>query len=336
MLCASRIRRLPFEILKQVFQNLEKEDRKTCLLVCRSWNSAAHEYFSRDISIKVKERKLNIDGLLDDILYFGQNVKAIKLNNSKYTSINEDNNLKWRRILSLCPYLTSVYFRNKCDSTAFLKALQDPDIRLNDLQKLDINNLILLSPEIHDLYLRASIQYCQTITSLQLCALEEEHVPTKYGGLSLDNKLKSIVDLKNVLEEAPQLKEVNLYDCPVVTNNSQDIDAVQLIENRFLTDLKVFADNISIRTLRYIVSLLKEVEILALVIGNITVDEGISVEESETILEDLEASTSENEKSRNKIQVQCSDDESDDDYIGVYSDDDYWKDCIDNDFFYVD
>ncbi|GAA5794872.1 hypothetical protein HPULCUR_000220 [Helicostylum pulchrum] len=382
MLCASRIRRLPFEILKQVFQNLEKEDRKTCLLVCRSWNSAAHEYFSRDISIKVKERKLNIDDLLDDVLYFGQNVKAIKLNNSKYIQVLMKTIILNGDVFSACVPISL--------RTAFLKALQDPDIRLNDLQKLDINNLILLSPEIHDLYLRASIQYCQTITSLQLCALEEEHVPTKYGGLykfisqfprltclkvtwcpfdielcgSLDNKLKSIVDLKNVLEEAPQLKEVNLYDCPVVTNDSPDIDAVQLIENRSLTDLKVFADNISIRTLRYIVSLLKEVEILALVIGNITMDKGVSVEESETILEDLEASTS--EMKRVEIKYKCnghdfylnigkefkirsssnlfyrnesyfsSDDESDDDYIGDYSDDDYWKDCIDNDFFYVD
>ncbi|GAA5795038.1 hypothetical protein HPULCUR_000389 [Helicostylum pulchrum] len=328
MLRTSRNKRLPFEILKLVFRNLdEKEDCKTCLLVCRSWNSAAHEYFSRDISIKVKQAKLG--DLLDDISYFGQNVKVIKLTAYRYTIIDE---LKWKHILNLCPFLTSVYFRNKCNSSALLKALQDLDIRLNDLQKLDINNLTRYSLDIYDLYLRVSIQYCQTISSLQLYALDEEPVATKYGGLyefisqfplltclkitwcpsrgdnlrrlfQVEDDPKSMVDLKNVLEEAPRLKEVKLYGCAVAVNDSQDIDAVQLIENRSLTDLKIFADNISIRTLRYIVSLLKEVKILALLIENITMDEDISVEESETILGDLEASTS--EMKRVEIQYKC-------------------------------
>ncbi|KAI9275147.1 hypothetical protein EDC94DRAFT_666850 [Helicostylum pulchrum] len=112
-----------------------------------------------------------------------------------------------------------------------------------------------------------------------------------------------MVDLKNVWEEAPRLKEVKLYGCAVVVNGSPGIDAVQLIENRSLTDFKIFADNISIRTLRYIVSLLKEVKILALFIENITMDEDISVEESETILGDLEASTT--EMKRVEIQYKC-------------------------------
>ncbi|GAA5795001.1 hypothetical protein HPULCUR_000352 [Helicostylum pulchrum] len=311
MLCTSRIRRIPFEILKQVFQNLEKEDRKTCLLVCRSWNSVAHEYFSREISIKVKEEKL--DDLLDDISYFGENVKVIKLTASRYKTIDK---LKWRHILNLCPNLTLVYFRNECDSSAFLKALQDPDIRLNDLQKLDINNLTEYSLDIYNLYLRISIQACcdkvwwavqiyLSISSVNL--FEDNMVPLKGGkpawSFQVEDDPKSMVDLKNVWEEAPRLKEVKLYGCAVVVNGSPDIDAVQLIENRSLTDFKIFADNISIRTLRYIVSLLKEVKILALFIENITMDEDISVEESETILGDLEASTT--EMKRVEIQYKC-------------------------------
>ncbi|GAA5808715.1 hypothetical protein MFLAVUS_002110 [Mucor flavus] len=320
MMCTSRNKCLPPEVLQQVFRNLgRKEDRKTCLLVCRPWNSVAQAYFNRDILIKVKETKL--DDLLDDISYFGQNVKTIKLIASRPKTIDEDNEIKWRQILKLCPYLTSVYFKNSCNGSAFLKALQDPDLKLNDLQKLDIYNLTAYSRDIHDIYLWVSIQYCQTITSLQLCASDEELVSTKYGGLYKfisqfpqltclkvtrcpsyldvrgllykEEEVDSIVDIKNILEEAPRLKEIKLYGCDVAIKNSADTNAAQLIENGPLTDLKILADNTSISTMRYIVSLLKEVKILALIIGKITVDEDISVEESETILGDLEASTSE-------------------------------------------
>ncbi|KAI9275047.1 hypothetical protein EDC94DRAFT_689575 [Helicostylum pulchrum] len=308
-----------------------------------SWNSAAHEYFSRDISIKVKERKLNIDDLLDDILYFGQNVKAIKLNNSKYTSIDEDNDIKWQRILSLCPYLTSVYFLNKCASSAFLKALQGSDIRLNDLQKLHINNLSTYSLDTYELYLRVNIQYCQTITSLQLRALVGDPV-----------QVTNTVLMEN---SAPQLKVFKLYDYTVVTNDSPDTNEFQPIKNISLTELKIVVGSISISTLRYIVSLLKEVKIFALIIGSITVDEDISVEESETILGNLKASTS--EMKRVEVKYECNgrdfylnlDKENhlkgDYRYKGYFSDGDYyfnddyddhcrWNGCVDDYFFYDD
>ncbi|GAA5794910.1 hypothetical protein HPULCUR_000258 [Helicostylum pulchrum] len=332
-----------------------------------SWNSAAHEYFSRDISIKVKERKLNIDDLLDDILYFGQNVKAIKLNNSKYTSIDEDNDIKWQRILSLCPYLTSVYFLNKCASSAFLKALQGSDIRLNDLQKLHINNLSTYSLDTYELYLRVNIQYCQTITSLQLRALVGDPVQVKHGGLykfvSQFPRLTCLKVTNTVLMENCDLLHpedtVNsiLYDYTVVTNDSPDTNEFQPIKNISLTELKIVVGSISISTLRYIVSLLKEVKIFALIIGSITVDEDISVEESETILGNLKASTS--EMKRVEVKYECNgrdfylnlDKENhlkgDYRYKGYFSDGDYyfnddyddhcrWNGCVDDYFFYDD
>ncbi|GAA5808675.1 hypothetical protein MFLAVUS_002068 [Mucor flavus] len=253
---ASRNECLPYKILKQIFQNLdEKEDHKTCLLVCRPWNSAAQEYFSRETSINVKETQL--DDLFEDLSYFGQNV--------------------------------------------------------------DINNLIGHTIDVHDLYLRV---------------------------------------------KAPQLKEVKLHGCVVITNDSPDYKFSSAYWNRSLTDLRIFSDNINISTLRYIVSLLKEVKILALLIGNVAADEDISVEESETILGDLEASTSEMKrveikykynahdfylnmgkefkiKSRSDIHYRSESYSSDDDdsYYddrGDNNDDCSWNGCSDDNFFYDD
>lgn len=172
MLCTSRGMCLPSEILRQVFQNLvQKEDLKTCLLVCKSWRFLALEYFNGDISIKVKQATLKT--LLEDLSYFVQNVKIIKLRPYKRESTDESNNLYWKHILRLCPNIISIRFLKNRYISPFLDDLQDPGLVLNDLQNIETKEFGPNSLDIQDLCLQVNIRYRETITSLQLCALKE-------------------------------------------------------------------------------------------------------------------------------------------------------------------
>lgn len=182
MLSTSRDWCLPFEILKQVFQNIDgREDLEACLLVCKSQKLAAQEYFKGGISIKVRHATLN--RLLDDLPYFGQNVKAIKLRPYKCIFEEEKIKLNWKRVLRLCPNITSVCFLKSSNISPFLEDLKDPDLILNDLLKIETEELGSYSLYIQDLCLQVNIQCPETITSLQLSAVKEEPTTIKYDGL---------------------------------------------------------------------------------------------------------------------------------------------------------
>lgn len=101
---------LPSEILRLIFDKLsEKKDRKTCLLVCKSWKSIAQKYFHDYISITVNG--LNLNRILKDIPLFGHSIKCIKLGR-RIPTINfstEDWTVKWWDIITMCPNLISIY-----------------------------------------------------------------------------------------------------------------------------------------------------------------------------------------------------------------------------------
>lgn len=64
---------LPFEVLKRIFQYFNintrsgKENLKTCLYVCKTWQVAAKDLFG-EMSIKVSESSL--ESLSKDVVYF--------------------------------------------------------------------------------------------------------------------------------------------------------------------------------------------------------------------------------------------------------------------------
>ncbi|GAA5809940.1 hypothetical protein MFLAVUS_003355 [Mucor flavus] len=349
MLCTSRDKGLTSKVLKQVFQNLvEKEDIKTCLLVCKSWNLAARETFDSDLSIKIKYTEYGV--LMEDISIIGEKVKAIKLKPCKFSPTDEHNEIIWRTVLSFCPHITSIYFLKSHSIVPLLKALQDPDLMLNDLQKIEVRELESYPLKTQDLYLQANAHYHKTITSLRFYALTTTPRIIRFGGLAefisqfsrltclkvnspfdsgaigIDRRRypEFTVNIKQLLEKAPQLKEVDLYDCEVVARNWRDTNTAQITERISLINLKIKTSIITTRTLQYIVALLKQVKSLHLIISEITPDETVPEKEFATVLIDLKACTSEMETAKLK--------NNDDDYAtdSSYSDD---ESDSDNDWF---
>ncbi|KAI9265839.1 hypothetical protein EDC94DRAFT_604226 [Helicostylum pulchrum] len=307
--------RLPFEILEQIFRNIpEKEYLKICLTVCKAWKLVAQQYFDPEISLKLEQDELK--ALSEDIQHFGQNVTVIKLINHKYVSIDDDDKHNWIHILALSPNIASIYFLNHDNIAPFLEILLDPFINLNNLQIIATRELVACPIDVQDIYLRANIRCRENITSLQVSTLTTCRTFIEYGGIveyvsqfprltCLKVNSLSIpevyeydrqclcIDVKHLLKESPQLKELKLYNCSKITSNWQDPNLVEtIVENVSLTSLKLTVDEISTVTLKYIVALLKEVKVLQLRIGLITQDETISENETTAILDDLSAYTS--------------------------------------------
>ncbi|KAI9265840.1 hypothetical protein EDC94DRAFT_47638 [Helicostylum pulchrum] len=107
-----------------------------------------------------------------------------------------------------------------------------------------------------------------------------------------------IIDITYLLEAAPQLKELKLFDCAVVLSSWPNTDLVETMKNTPLTKLKILTQETNTSTLKYIVTLLKDVKFLHLAIGYITADENISENEAETMLDNLRACAAEMEKVR--------------------------------------
>ncbi|KAG2231927.1 hypothetical protein INT48_001441 [Thamnidium elegans] len=354
MLYTSRVGSLPSEVLKQVFQNLaEKEDLKTCLLVCKSWNLVAQEYFDSNLSIKIKYTAYEV--LMEDIPIIGENVKAIKLKPYKVLPTDEHNEMIWRTILGYCPHITSIYFLKSRSILSLLEALQGPDLMLNDLQKIEVRELESYPLETQDLYLQANAHYHKTITSLRLYALMavprtirsdglvkfisqfsrltclKVNSPFSWEAIGIDRRRypEFIIDIKQLFQEAPQLKEVKLYDCDIVARNWRDTNTVQIMEHIYLINLKIKTSTITTSTFQYVVALLKQVKYLHLIIHEIITDETVSGKEFLTVLNDLKACTSEMETANLKYNYNgqgfCAfeDDFNENDYVtdSCYSDD---------------
>lgn len=309
MLQVSRNKCLPCEILEQVFQNLiEKEDHKECSLVCKYWRYVAQEYFRHEISIKVNESRLG--ALQGDIKYFGKKVKAIEVKMCKYLCLDANNEPSWRSVLSSCPYLTSVKFLNYCHIFSFIKSLNDPNISLDNLEKIEAEILVPEFLGLRDIFLQVNIHHCQTIKSLKLCDSLGGLISEKYGGLdklvsqfprlkfleahgrywipSEYENLESTVDIEHLLEGVPQLEIVELKHFHQITSN-HNTSIAPIKENTSLTTLTIIAKNISVQTLQYIIETLKQVKNFRLFVNNVISDHE---RELQTILNDLRVYTS--------------------------------------------
>ncbi|GAA5807463.1 hypothetical protein MFLAVUS_000824 [Mucor flavus] len=285
---------------------VEKETSKLVYLYF-----VALEYFNGDISIKVKQATLKT--LLDDLSYFGQNVKTLKLRPYKHTSTGESKKFYWKNILRLCPNIISIRFLKNRYISLFLVDLQYSDLMLNDLKNIETEEFGPDSLDIQDLCLQVNIQYRETITSLQLCALKEEPTAIKYNGLvklisqfprltclktdkvSEKNPLLR-VDIKHLFEENPQLNDVELDSCAIFASSWKGTNTVQSMEHISLISLKITADTITTDVFQYLTTLLKRVKSLHLSVGEITADEAVLEEEFVAILCNLIACTSEMER----------------------------------------
>ncbi|KAI9364137.1 hypothetical protein BD770DRAFT_462712 [Pilaira anomala] len=307
MLKTSKKFLLPSEILRLVFGNIHsKKDIKQCLLVCKSWRHVVQEYIGQGISIQVEEK--NLQDLLDDIHYFGNNVKTIVLNESYSQSNRIKESLIWLDILIRCPNLISIYLYVS-STYRYLKILKCPEAKMKKIQEIHTNNPEFCRPVIKDLYMWMNVRYRATVTTLEIYDLQNDETVRKYGGLiKLISKFPNLthlkaksssrqvqgldMDLKKLLKAAPQLQELKLYGISKIINNSQDTETTDSIENIRLTKLKLKSNVIDIMAIQYITTyLLKKVSKLSLLVENVKTSKALPEDKARKILKDLETST---------------------------------------------
>lgn len=257
---------------------------------------------------------------MNDLPKFGQNVKTIKLRPYEFSPPfnNEQNEIVWKTVLEFCPNIASIHLLKSRNILPILNALQNPGLMLNDLRKIEVKELELYSFDIQELFLRVNVRYRETITSLQLYTLKRIRSAIRRGGLVTfisqfphltclkvnsssswistgivrRENPSSIVDLKLLLEEAPQLNELTLYGCVTIANGLQDTNTFPVMEHVSLIKLKIITDTITTSTLRYIVTALKQVKSLHLIIRRIIPDGFLSENEVATVLNDLKVCAS--------------------------------------------
>lgn len=297
---------LPREILQMIFENLtsNKSNIKNCMLVCKSWSFVAQGFFSSDISITLPPDLLS--NLLNDIPIFSQKVMTINLHDPYGRNATKDSSTDLQKIVEMCPNLVSLTL-NCLDPEPFLDDLNSSVAKLDKIQKIHLTDQASQEPYVRILYLELNLKYCRTITTLDICTLEEvdsfgikendlasliakfpnlEHFRASYKGTY---NADVNVDLKHLLNAAPQLQTLKLYKMDKITTHSQNKDVKDVLQGSKLTKLKLVADNIDIESLKFITSNLINVNHLELIVEFITPDHTLTQEESLRILEDLKS-----------------------------------------------
>lgn len=295
---------LPYEILKLIFEDLEqKEDLKACLLVCKSWNNVAQEYFNRDISIKLNIPKL--PKLLDDIHYFALKVKSIELTCLSYKEKEEGLYLSmWRDILIISSNLNSLYVFFWEDTQEYLRILESSEVNLNKIQKITTHITDYHPPDSQKLYLRIQIRYCKLVTSLHIYEYGIDYILIEYGGLpqfisNFPNLIRLEVegidmydsgmslDMRQLLESAPLLQELKLDRIKEITGDFEDSYASQSIKALNLKEIHLETGKMNIKLLRFILSQAKNIGSVSILITRLESYEMLSFEENQEIIDDF-------------------------------------------------
>lgn len=291
--------RLPIEILQEIFKKLEanKNELKTCLLVCKTWNFVTQGFFNQDIKIKIND--MSLKRLYKDLPAFGHKVKRLTLN---YLSTGTESAVTLRSVLNMCPNLVELQF-DFTEVYEYLKALNCHEAVLPSIQHIRVLDLKSCSPAVRRFHLWVNFRFRATITSLEIDDLEENGALKNYGGLIklastfpnltyLRAKCHSIVErdlsvnLTSLLLECPKLQELKLYGIGIITNQTD-------LPNRYpnITKLKLKVAQIDIRLLQYITTRFENVDNLRLITFNILPNNTLNEQESDKILRDLEAYT---------------------------------------------
>ncbi|KAI9363706.1 hypothetical protein BD770DRAFT_380194, partial [Pilaira anomala] len=266
---------LPFEVLKKIFQNLNgKKDIKTCLSVCKSWQVAAREFFG-EMLIKVDEDSL--EKLLNDIVYFAQQVKSIILSETESTNLNRKfTGLVWYAIVLACPNLTSIKISVNQDYEYTWRLVNTSAKRLGHIQYFETSTSLL--------HLRLNLKYHKTITSLSIPSDQSIHgTPSKDDSVveiaSKFPKLTSIeikgprecfysqllyrpkpVDIIQLLEEVPHLQKIRVFQPHKIKSSS----AITTTDNFCLTSLSLEVNSMDTNSLIFIAARLKQLNYLHL------------------------------------------------------------------------
>ncbi|KAI9364138.1 hypothetical protein BD770DRAFT_469330 [Pilaira anomala] len=288
-----------------------------------------------------------------EIKTFIARIKSQNGNPIRRRRLKEDWTVKWWDIITMCPNLTSIYL--DYDTSEIIAKLGSSEKKLKSIQKIQVDDIVNFPLDFHGLYVRANIRYYETITSLVISDWEQNPVVLEYGGLiELVSKFPQLTYLKvthrkiqgtemnlsQLLKASPKLQELEIYDIAKITST----DTAEGLEKFYLTKITLQADEISIKSLNYIITdLPDQVDNFCLLISKVKPDKSISEEESKEIINKLETLTT--GIPRVDIQFEykgkifsivtsedsyiCGSNIDDDALIGFY-------DCVDDPFLYDD
>jgi hypothetical protein len=296
---------LPTEIWKEVFNCLSnKNDLKSCLLVCKSWYFISRSFFSDDIRIQLKD--IYFGKLYKDLSTYpalAEKVSAITLTDAS-TGLSDAT--LFRSLLNLCTNLRELLF-DITDIYEYLKILNRREASLPSIQKIHVIRLCECSPAVRRFHLWVNYRFRETITSIEIMDVEDNGALKNYGGLLAFAsqfphltclKAQSLtehnleVDLTALLASNKKIETLKLYGVGKLNNTLKDSDLSPVdVEYSSLTKLKLAASKININTLKYIVTRFKNVKSIRLTTPLIVPDNTLTEKESTSILDSFKEFT---------------------------------------------
>jgi hypothetical protein len=296
---------LPTEIWKEVFNCLSnKNDLKSCLLVCKSWYFISRSFFSDDIRIQLKD--IYFGKLYKDLSTYpalAEKVSAITLTDAS-TGLSDAT--LFRSLLNLCTNLRELLF-DITDIYEYLKILNRREASLPSIQKIHVIRLCECSPAVRRFHLWVNYRFRETITSIEIMDVEDNGALKNYGGLLAFAsqfphltclKAQSLtehnleVDLTALLASNKKIETLKLYGVGKLNNTLKDSDlSPGDVEYSSLTKLKLAASKININTLKYIVTRFKNVKSIRLTTPLIVPDNTLTEKESTSILDSFKEFT---------------------------------------------
>lgn len=316
---------LPFEILKEIFKYLNKpelnpgiktgssstrEDLKNCLLVSRSWHTAAHEFFAHQISITVTDFALN--DLLTDIKYFALKVKSITLDKPCSHFYDGGNTQKWSQFLEILlasKNLVSVKFLPS-NVYGYLDTILHSFKRLpTSIQSFEILELDRSNYLTRQLHLKLNMAYHKTITTLAMASSLDisnfglfENLVQFIGYFPCLTSFTlivhtwdpddAVIDLNQLFLVAPHLQELKLGHLQAIHCNSSGKNQ-NLVDNASdpFTSLDIKTEVMDLNALKYIVTRFGNIHQLFLDIGILLTDVSLSDNDTLQLFHDLESIT---------------------------------------------
>ncbi|KAI9357789.1 hypothetical protein BD770DRAFT_456724 [Pilaira anomala] len=321
---------LPFEILKEIFKYLNKpecnpgikpgastrEDLKNCLLVSRSWHTAAHEFFAHQISITVADFAFN--DLLTDIKYFAHKVKSITLDKpcSSASHFYDDggggggDTQKWSQFLEIllaCKNLVSVKFLPSnvygyLDS--ILHAFKKLPSSIQSFVIVDLDRSNYLTRQLH---LKLNMAYHKRITNLTMASSLDisnfrlfENLVQFIGYFPCLASFtlivhtwdpdEAVIDLNQLFLAAPNLQELKLGHLQAIHCDSLGKNQILDIPEQF-TSLDIKTEVMDLNALKYIATRFGNMHQLFLDIGSLWADVSLSDNDTLQLFHDLETIT---------------------------------------------
>ncbi|KAI8647327.1 hypothetical protein BD408DRAFT_408388 [Parasitella parasitica] len=290
---------LPPELWKQVFDLVDKQGLKTCLLVSRPWNYIARSFFNQDIQINMSDSRLyNLSKDLKEYAVLGPKISRITINHLSTGMASPE---VFRAVISLCSNLLELQFE-MTDVFHYLKSLNCKEALLPNIQKIQILHLLECSPAVRRFHLWVNYRFRATITSVEIMDMRDNAALQNYGGLvafasyfpqltSLKAQCSSLIEkiadinLTELLKNNDRLQELELDGIGKITNTLNELPSdPTLVEYPSLTKFKLGVSSIDIKSLEYISTRFTNLESLLLLASTVVPDKNLKETQATNIL----------------------------------------------------